>query len=73
MSGQLDTKRGSFSSSKSKRGSVSEPNAASSLTPEILASIQDAEVFDQDGQRHAWRELTGGKRVVVVFIRHFCE
>lgn len=64
-------KRGSVSSSK--RGSVNEPNVASSITPEILASIQDAELFDQDSKRHTWAELTTGKRVVVVFIRHFCE
>lgn len=49
------------------------PNEASTLSPEVLVSLKNAELFDQDGQRYTWSDLTQGKRVVVIFIRHFCE
>lgn len=83
MTAITTSQRGSISDSppkpksSSKRGSASSAtpaaNYASTLTPQQLESISDAEVFDQDGKKYTWGELTGGKRVVVVFIRHFCE
>lgn len=48
-------------------------NEASTLTSEVLASLGNAEVFDQDDNRFTWSELTKRKRVVVIFIRHFCK
>ena len=41
-------------------------------TNEQLAQAATAEVLDKDGNKYTFGELTNGKRVVVVFIRHFC-
>ncbi|ORX39765.1 hypothetical protein BD324DRAFT_648394 [Kockovaella imperatae] len=40
-------------------------------TPEQLVEAQSSELFDEDGHRTTFGELTRGKRVVVIFIRHW--
>jgi hypothetical protein len=54
---------------------MSKPSSKDSdalLTPQELQSVSNAELFDQDGRKITFGDLTRGKRIVLVFIRHFC-
>jgi hypothetical protein len=44
-----------------------------SLTREHLLAVSSAELFDQDGKKISFEELTKGRRMILIFIRHFCE
>jgi len=37
-----------------------------------LAEAYKVEVFDKDGSKHTFGDLVKDKKVVVIFIRHFC-
>jgi hypothetical protein len=39
---------------------------------EAVASLSAVQVFDQDGQKLNLGQLIHGKRVCLIFIRHFC-
>lgn len=60
-----------MSSTQSSRPSHAAETAQ--LTPDQLDVLYSAEVFDEDGQSHQLDRITQGKRVLLVFIRHFCE
>jgi hypothetical protein len=46
---------------------------ASTLTPAQLEIVANAEIFDEAGKSLILGDLITDKRVVLVFIRHFCE
>lgn len=48
------------------------PDANAPLIDSQLSSLRSAELFDKDGAKTTFGELTGGKNIAVVFIRHFC-
>ncbi|KAI9638601.1 uncharacterized protein MKK02DRAFT_42999 [Dioszegia hungarica] len=58
-----------MSSTQSSRPSHAAETAQ--LTPDQLDVLYSAEVFDEDGQSHQLDRITQGKRVLLVFIRHF--
>jgi hypothetical protein len=50
---------------------VSDPFAL--LTSDELSQALKVEVYDEDGKTSTLRELTKGRRTVLVFTRHFCK
>lgn len=42
------------------------------LSTETLHAAQKIELQDKDGSTTTFGDLTAGKKVVVIFIRHFC-
>ena len=44
-----------------------------SLSAETLAEASKAQLVDQNGKEYTLGELTKGKKVVLIFIRHYCE
>lgn len=43
------------------------------LTPTQLEVLLTAEVFDEAGKTSKLGDIISGKRVVLIFIRHFCK
>jgi len=48
-----------------------DPNAP--LNAEQIEAARTVEVFDKDGKKTTFGELINDKRIVVIFIRHFCR
>jgi len=51
-------------------GSIAESNNL--LSTNDLQAASTSELFDLEGKKTTFGDLTHGKRVVVVFVRHFC-
>lgn len=43
------------------------------LTREQLDEASKVDVLDKDGYKHSFGDLIRGKKVAVVFIRHYCK
>lgn len=41
-------------------------------TTQELEEAYHVELLDSDGSKHTFGELVKGKKVAVIFIRHFC-
>ncbi len=62
----------STSPSTSRPGSTQSSDPKAPLSPEQLESARKMEILDKDGEKMTFGDVTLGKRISVVFIRHFC-